>query len=343
MPGREPRWWYGPSSQWQARLLAPAGHVVGRIAAARLGQPNSYRARLPVICVGNFTAGGSGKTPLALLIARVLRDDGREPWFLSRGYGGRLSGPVRVNAAVHGSADVGDEPLLLAATAPTIIARDRAAGARAIEAAAADTAVIVMDDGLQNPSLAKDLSIAVVSRERGLGNGRVIPAGPLRAPLAAQIGLANIIVISGPPTQADHSQRDRLAAMTHAPILRAVTCPADDTRQFNGRRVVAYAGIANPERFFTMLENAGAMIVERHAFGDHHVFSDAEARGLIDAARRTSADLVTTEKDLARLSGSGGAAPTLRAHSRAFAIAAVIEDQDDLAVFRTRIREAVSR
>ena len=152
---------------------------------------------MPVICIGNFTAGGSGKTPLALLVAQLVADEGREPWFLSRGYGGRLPGPIQVAPDVHGSADVGDEPLLLARRAPTVIARNRAAGAQFIEATAPANAVIIMDDGLQNPFLAKELVIAVVSGDRGFGNGHVIPAGPLRAPLAAQIGLADTIVVTG--------------------------------------------------------------------------------------------------------------------------------------------------
>ena len=164
---------------------------------ARLRRAKPYRPLIPVICVGNFTAGGSGKTPLAILLARIVSGLGREPWFLSRGYGGTLKGPLRVEPATHSADEVGDEPLLLARHAPTIIAQDRRRGAEAIEASASQDGVIIMDDGLQNPALAKNLSIAVVDTDRGFGNGYVIPAGPLRAPLAAQIGLAGLIVITG--------------------------------------------------------------------------------------------------------------------------------------------------
>lgn len=340
MPGREPRWWYGTGSHWQAAFLSPVGRLVGSVAAARLGKKPSYRSRLPVICVGNFTVGGSGKTPLALLVARLVASEGREPWFLSRGYGGRLSGPVRVDAAVHSSVDVGDEPLLLARRAPTVVSRDRRKGAEAIEAIASENAAIIMDDGLQNPSLAKDLTIAVVSGDRGFGNGRVIPAGPLRAPLAAQIGLADAILLTGQASQANRSLLDTLRALTQVPIISAATRASEDAAQLRGRRVVAYAGIANPERFFTMLEHVGAIVIERRVFADHHTFSESEARDLVDIARRTSADLVTTEKDLARLSGVVGAGANLRARSTTLKIETVIDD-DDLAILKTKIREAI--
>jgi tetraacyldisaccharide 4'-kinase len=339
VPGREPQWWYGAGSQWQARVLSPVGLLVGGVATLRLRRKAAYRSRLPVICVGNFTAGGSGKTPLTLFIARLIGEEGHEPWFLSRGYGGRLTGPIRVDVAAHGSGDVGDEPLLLARHAPTVISRDRAKGAQAIEAIASDQAVIIMDDGMQNPHLAKDLTIAVVSGDRGLGNGRVIPAGPLRAPLPAQIDLADMIAMTGKPSATRDALIRSLHALTQAPIISAATRASASTVQLRGRRVIAYAGIANPERFFSMLESVGAIVVERRAFGDHHAFSEAEARDLLDAARQMSADLVTTEKDLARLSGVADACGTLRERSIGFQIETVIEG-DDLASLKAKVREA---
>jgi len=295
---------------------------------------------LPVICIGNFTVGGSGKTPLALQVARLVADEGREPWFLSRGYGGRLPGPVQVKPDVHGSADVGDEPLLLARSAPTVVSRDRSKGARFVEMSATSKAVVIMDDGLQNPSLAKDLVIAVISGDRGFGNGRVIPAGPLRAPLGVQIGLADTIVVTGQANSPNRALRESLRALTQAPLLSATTRASEDAARLRGRHVVAYAGIANPDRFFAMLESLGAIVVERRAFGDHHVFSDTEARDLLDTARRTSADLVTTEKDLARLSGAAGAGEKLRQQSTALKIETFIEN-NDLAILKTKIREAI--
>lgn len=340
MPGREPRWWYGTGPHWQATLLSPVGRLVGSVATARLRKKNFYSSRLPVICIGNFTVGGSGKTPLALLVARLVSDEGHEPWFLSRGYGGRLSGPVRVDAAVHGSVDIGDEPLLLAHHASTVVSRDRREGARFIEATAPANAVIIMDDGLQNPFLAKDLVIAVVSGDRGFGNGRVIPAGPLRAPLSAQIGLADAILVTGHASETTRVLRDFLRTLTQEPLLSATTRASEDAARLRGRRVVAYAGIANPERFFAMLESLGASVVARRAFADHHAFSDREARDLVDMARRTSADLVTTEKDMARLSGAAGPCAELRDRSTALKIETVIEG-DDLAILKTKIRDAI--
>lgn len=342
MPGREPKWWYGAQQHWQATLLSPVGMLVGAIASARLKRPASYRSRLPVICIGNFTVGGSGKTPLALLIAKLISEEERSPWFLSRGYGGRIAGPTRVDPAVHSSSDVGDEPLLLTRQAPTFISRDRCAGAKAIEAVAPDNAAIVMDDGLQNPYLAKDLIVAVVSGERGLGNGLVIPAGPLRAPLSAQIGLADLVVVT---RQGQHENRgllDSLRALTQAPVIFAETRPAASATEMRGRRVVAYAGIANPDRFFSMLDELGAVVVERRIFADHHAFSENEARALLDSARLLSADLVTTEKDLARLTGTTGACRDLQDRSIALAIETVIEG-DGLAILKKKLREAMDR
>ena len=340
MPGREPHWWYGAGPHWQATLLSPFATIAGAVAAARIAKPPSYRSRLPVVCVGNFTVGGSGKTPLALLIARLVADAGFEPWFLTRGYGGKVTGPLRVDASAHNSDDVGDEPLLLARQGPTIVSRDRVAGAKAIEAAASPRTVIIMDDGLQNPYLAKDLVVAVISGDRGLGNGHVIPAGPLRAPLSKQIGLADLIVVTGQNGSENRSVMQCLSGMTGSPIVAATTRAAQNAEILRGRRVVAFAGIANPQRFFSMLENLGSVIIERRVFADHHAFSDSEARDLIDAARRTSADLITTEKDLARLSGRAGVCAELLAHSTALAIETTFEDSD-LAILKGKIGDVL--
>lgn len=342
MPGREPKWWYGTRRNWQATLLSPIASVVGAIATARLRRKNACRSLLPVICVGNFTAGGSGKTPLALLIAQIVAEQGRDVWFLSRGYGGRANGPLRVDPTVHGSADVGDEPLLLARHAPTVVSRDRSKGAEAIEAAASKNAVIIMDDGLQNPALAKDLVIAVIAGDRGFGNGRVIPAGPLRAPISAQIGLADIIVVARGTGTSDPNLLQFLSANSKAPVIAAETRARRGADRFRGQRLVAYAGIAHPERFFATLQSLGAVLVAQRVFADHHAFSETEARELLDAARRAGADLVTTEKDLARLSGAEGARGDLREHSTALAIETVIES-DGLAILIEKIREALVR
>jgi tetraacyldisaccharide 4'-kinase len=342
LPGREPSWWYEEEPRWPARLLSPVGAVVGAIAGKRLRRNAPYHSRLPVICVGNFTVGGSGKTPLAICLANIISGLGGKPWFLSRGYGGSLKGPLRVDAKRHSANDVGDEPLLLARYAPAVISRDRAEGARSIEAVAGTAGVILMDDGLQNPSLAKDLSIVVVDAARGFGNGRVIPAGPLRAPLVAQIGLADVIALTGTENATAAPFVKRLRAMTQAPIVRAETRARLAGMRLQGQKIIAYAGIANPDRFFSMLVDLGAGVIERHAFADHHAFSGKDARGLLDAADRTAATLITTEKDFVRLSGTVPTIRELKARSAVLAIETVI-DGDGLGVLTKTIERAINR
>ncbi|MBA2126857.1 tetraacyldisaccharide 4'-kinase [Hyphomicrobium methylovorum] len=342
MPVREPEWWYGAESSWQAALLAPVAAVVGRIASARLRDQNGYRSRLPVICVGNFTAGGSGKTPLALLLAKLVKEEGRAPWFLSRGYGGSASGAVLVDPTRHAAADVGDEPFLLAAHASAVVSRDRRKGAELIEQNATGPAAIIMDDGLQNPTLAKDLTIAVVDCARRFGNGRVIPAGPLRAPLAEQIRLANLIVLNGEVRSAASDLRVKLSRLTSAPIISASVRPTANADRFRSRKVIAYAGIANPGRFFSLLETLGAVVLSRHAFADHHPFSDHDARMLLEAAQGANAELITTEKDFARLASASGAVTELRAASSVLAIEAAI-DGENLQTLKALLHAALSR
>ncbi|MGO4685277.1 tetraacyldisaccharide 4'-kinase [Hyphomicrobium sp. 2TAF46] len=341
MPASEPSWWYGPDGGWQRSLLSPVGALVGRIASRRIENAKPYRSSLPVICAGNFTAGGSGKTPLALFLAKLVADEGREPWFLSRGYGGKLEGPVRVLPARHAARDVGDEPLLLARSAPAVVSRDRRKGAEAIEAMASKNAVIIMDDGLQNPALAKDLVIALVDQRRGFGNGLVIPAGPLRAPLDIQGKLAQLIVLTG-QGPADPSLLQTLKAISSAPIITAETRAQGDVARYQDKKVIAFAGIANPERFFSTLGSLGADIVARKAFADHHEFSEAEARDLLNIAERARASLVTTEKDLARLAGATGVRAMLRERAESIAIRTTIED-GDLDILRQLIRGAIVR
>jgi tetraacyldisaccharide 4'-kinase len=336
----EPSWWYGRDGSWQATLLSPAAALFGAIAQRRIVNGKPYRSRLPVICVGNFTAGGSGKTPLALLLAKLVAAEGREPWFLSRGYGGKLEGPVRVDTNRHSASDVGDEPLLLARAFPTVIARDRRKGAEAIERMANNNAVIIMDDGLQNPTLGKDFSIAVVDARRGFGNGRVIPAGPLRAPLSVQGPLVQLIVLTGKRPHADDTALRKIRSLTDAPAITAETRADANAARFQGLRVFAFAGIANPDRFFSTLRETGAEIVATRAFADHHALSEAEARDLLDAADRIDATLVTTEKDLARLSGTSGSCADLRKRAEPLAIETVIEG-DDREILRRALRQAL--
>ena len=295
---REPGFWREPPGA-VAALFAPLATIYGGITAWRLRRPGR-RAGVPVICVGNLTHGGAGKTPTALAVGALLKAAGARPFFLSRGYGGRLAGPVQVDPAKHSAGDVGDEPLLLARVAPTIVARDRVAGATLARRAGA--MAIVMDDGFQNPSLAKDLSILVVDAGRGIGNGRVFPAGPLRAPLDAQLGRAQALVVIGDGAGA--SATVAAAKNTGIPIFPARLVPEPtDLAALTGRPVLAFAGIGDPEKFFATLAAAGVAVRARRAFPDHHAYTKADADSLL---RETSAGgliPVTTEKDMVRLAG----------------------------------------
>lgn len=332
MPLKEPGWWYRADGGGLAvRLLRPAARAYGAIAEARFRRHQPYRSSLPVICIGNFTAGGTGKTPLTRLVLEHLISLGERPVCLSRGYGGSLAGPVWVEPGRHRADEVGDEPLLLARSAPVVVSRDRVQGAQAIEAAEPKATVIVMDDGLQNPSLAKDLSIAVVDANRGMGNGHVIPAGPLRAPLRFQIGLVDCIVVNGrsePQPAGDETVLERLKRRFPGPVLRAEPQPDGDVTALAGAKVAAFAGIANPRRFFRLLGDIGAEIVHTASFADHHEITDAEAEALMAAARRLDAKLITTEKDAARLAGASGARGRLRDSSLTLPIKTVFLERD---------------
>jgi tetraacyldisaccharide 4'-kinase len=283
-------------------------------------------AGLPVICLGNLTIGGAGKTPAALAVAQFLHAAHERPFFLSRGYGGRLAGPVRVNPALHRAADVGDEPILLARLAPTVVARDRVAGATFARSAGAS--VIVMDDGFQNPSLAKDLSLILVDGRRGIGNGRVVPAGPLRAPLERQLDRAQALIVVGAPDGA--ARVIERAEERKIPLFHGKLEPDRAVVNAIGRRkVLAFAGIADPEKFFATLAAAGIEVANRAGFPDHHRFSAAEALDLVTQARANNLMLLTTEKDLARLTGQPEL-QRLATHASALPVRLVIEEQDRL-------------
>lgn len=308
----EPAWWYASNSDPRSRLLVPIGRLYGWIAERRYARTTPYRSRLGVVCIGNFTAGGTGKTPLGLMIAAACRARGQHPVFLTRGYGGRTKGPMLVDAERTTAEDAGDEPLLLARAAPTVVARDRAEGARFIETHIKGASLIIMDDGLQNAALAKDLTIAVIDGTRGIGNGEVIPAGPLRAPIPFQLDLVDAIVVNGAIAAEAAAARtapsvfDHLRLQFQGPVLAASIVPASDCGWLGDGPLVAFAGIGNPERFFATLRGLGARVADAVAFPDHHVFRDAEARDLMRRATDLGARLVTTEKDMARLAAGGG-------------------------------------
>jgi tetraacyldisaccharide 4'-kinase len=322
---RAPGFWWRKSGA-AAALLSPLAAIYGSIAARRLAQ-SGERVGVPVICIGNPTVGGAGKTPTAIMVARMLAAAGGRPAFLTRGYGGKLSGPVQVEAS-HTAADVGDEPLLLARVASTVVSRDRVAGARL--AIAAEASVIVMDDGFQNPALAKDLSILVIDGARGIGNGRVIPAGPLRTPLAPQLARAHAILIVG----------DGPMPATNLPTFHGRLVPDRAAlARVENRRVLAFAGIGDPQKFFATLAAAGINAQIQRGFADHHRYRADEAAALIAEAERHDLALVTTEKDLVRLQGDPALA-ALAARTQALPVELIVSEQDD---FRRLVLGAAQR
>jgi tetraacyldisaccharide 4'-kinase len=281
-----------------------------------------------VICIGNFTAGGTGKTPLAVQVAGELQRQGRKAVFLTRGYSGQCVGPHWVDPTTDKAPYVGDEPLLLARQAPTLVARDRAAGAKAAEMGDGPTDVIVMDDGLQNPSLAKDLSLAVVDGRRGFGNGRVIPAGPLRAPLDFQFGLVDAIIVNAPVDAGPVPTADWLRQRFPGPVLSASVQPTQSVAWLENANVVAFAGTGAPYRFFDLLRRCGANVVHALPFPDHHPFTDHDAQRLMALAQPASAMLVTTEKDWVSLDASCASINRLKSMSRVLPIAMTFGERD---------------
>lgn len=292
---RPPRFWWLPEPTLAAWLLSPLGWFYGQATASRMARQGA-RAPCPVICVGNFTTGGSGKTPVALHLAALLAERGERPVFLTRGYGGTERGPIVVDPARHGAAAVGDEPLLLARRAPTIVSADRAAGAGL--AASLGASAIIMDDGLQNPGLARDLSFAVIDGGVGFGNGLVFPAGPLRAPVAAQRGHVAAAIIIG-EGEAGHRAASALGDL---PVINASLAPAPAVAaMLAGKRVIAMAGIGLPDKFVATLTACGADIVGRHFVPDHAPYQAPELLALAARAEAQDALVVTTEKDAARI------------------------------------------
>ncbi|NDW04278.1 tetraacyldisaccharide 4'-kinase [Jiella pacifica] len=301
--GRAPDFWWRDATL-ASDLLVPAAAVYGSLARRNLRTGRRVAFDVPVLCVGNFTAGGGGKTPTALALAGAAAALGRRPGFVSRGHGRKRSGAMVVEPSRHGVADVGDEPLLLAAAAPTAVGADRAAAlSRLLEETDADFAI--MDDGFQSQRLAIDYAVIALDARRGIGNGRVIPAGPLRAPLLDQVRRADALLVIGE----GEGREKPLRAMARAgrAIFQA-RLVSKSRHILIGERLLAFAGIADPQKFYASLGELGAELVQTRDFPDHHAFTDAELDGLTETAAKEKLILTTTRKDAVRLATGSEAA-----------------------------------
>jgi tetraacyldisaccharide 4'-kinase len=308
-----PFWW--KKADPRAWALWPASLIYGYFSARAMKRATRLEMAVPVICVGNFTAGGAGKTPAVLALVKAAKAKGLKPGVLSRGYGGSMDRTTIVDPDHHRAIDVGDEPLLIAPEALTVISRRRIEGAKLLIEQGAD--LIIMDDGFQSARLHFDYALMVIDTGRGIGNGFLIPAGPVRAPTRLQLKYATALLKVGNANAADPFIR--IAARSGKPVFEAAIKPVA-SEDLKGVRVLAFAGIADPGKFYRTLEEIGAEIVERRSFGDHQHLADDEMREIIDVADRGNLQIVTTAKDAVRLSGHHGLAGDLLAKTRIVAV-----------------------
>lgn len=296
-----PFWWQ--AADWRAAALYPASALYGLVASRRMESARREKIDVPVICVGNLTVGGAGKTPVAIALAEAAAREGYRPGFLSRGHGGNSRHPHLVDAAHDSARHVGDEPLLLAAHAPVAVTSNRVAGAKLLIEAGCD--FLIMDDGFQSARIHFDYALLVVDAHRGIGNGHVIPGGPMRAPLVDQLRHADAVLKMGEGNAADAVIRK--ASRAGKPVLEAKALPREPAT-FEGRRFLAFAGIGNPEKFFETVDRAGGSVALTRSFKDHHPYADDDLADLSAAARSKGLELITTAKDAARLRHGSAAA-----------------------------------
>ena len=293
-----PKFWYSPRG-WQSTILSPIGALYGVATACRQKRVKPTQLNIPVICIGNLNVGGTGKTPTTIALAQYLTSQNIAVHIVSRGYGGSLRSVTQVDPRAHTAEETGDEPLLMAAFAPTWVADSRVAGARAAQQAGAE--VILLDDGFQDPSLSKDISIVVVNAQRGFGNGLCLPAGPLREP--AQVGMqrADALISIGDSSAQTHFLLQNTPVFDGKPHITAVLKPIEMGMPWEEGRYLAFAGIGDPEKFFTTLRELGAPLVRTVALDDHQKLARPMLQRLMKEAKSLNAQLVTTEKDAARI------------------------------------------
>lgn len=331
MANDAPPFWYKKPGV-QALLLAPIAQLYGRIAAHRMCHARRQILPVPVLCVGNFTVGGTGKTPTAIALSKAAIKKGLTPGILTRGYGGTSAQPTLVDPGHHSAKYVGDEPLLLAKMATTIVAKDRVAGAQKLLDEGVD--LILMDDGFQSAHLHFDYAVLVVDAMRGLGNEKIIPAGPVRAPLNAQMQYADALTVIGEGDAADGLVR--IAARAAKPVFNGFF-KATEPENFQNLKCLAFAAIGDPDRFFRSLKALGAQVVASRAFQDHHYFTEQDIDELLMEVQTKGLTPVTTRKDFVRLVAAHGRADELAKMTKVLDIELTYDDASapDLMIAQT--------